>query len=81
MPEDSVGPEDGGAARIALVDGNKRLGWVALRVFFRLNGHDLRPPADAAVELVTAVADGALRDVPPIADRLKGWLVRLDEQP
>ena len=57
----------------ALVDGNKRLGWVGIRLFYRLNGRDLRVPIDEAFTLVVDVADGTMRDVPRIADRLRGW--------
>ena len=57
----------------ALVDGNKRLGWVAVRLFYRLNGRDLRAPADEAFELVASIADGSVRDVPAIAGRLSVW--------
>ncbi len=63
----------------ALVDGNKRLGWVALRLFYRLNDADIRVSADDAFDLVKTVADGSLRDVPVIADRLRGWTVKLEE--
>jgi death-on-curing protein len=63
----------------ALVDGNKRLGWVALRLFYRLNDADIRASADDAFDLVKTVADGSLRDVPLIADRLRTWTVRLEE--
>jgi death-on-curing protein len=56
-----------------LVDGNKRLGWVALRLFYLLNGSDIHPDPDGAFDFVTAVADGSLRDVKAIADRLRGW--------
>jgi death on curing protein len=59
----------------ALVDGNKRLGWVAVRVFYRLNGRDLRAPADEAFELVASIADGSVHDVPDIAGRLSVWAV------
>lgn len=62
----------------ALVDGNKRLGWVAVRLFCRLNDLDLRAPADDAFDLVRAVADGLLRDVPAIAMRLRPWLTPRD---
>ena len=55
----------------ALIDGNKRLGWVSVRLFYRLNGRDLRLPLDDAFDLVMAVADGSLRDVPAIAARLR----------
>jgi death on curing protein len=56
-----------------LVDGNKRLGWVVTRLFYRMNDADLRADQDAAYELVVAVAAGALRDVPDIARRLAAW--------
>lgn len=56
-----------------LVDGNKRLGWIAVRLFYLLNDTDVRAPADEAFDLVVAVADGALRDVEPIAKRLAAW--------
>jgi death-on-curing protein len=59
-----------------LVDGNKRLGWVAVRLFCRMNGHDLAAPVDAVFELVRAVADGTLRDVPEIAARLRPWITK-----
>ena len=58
----------------ALIDGNKRLGWVSVRLFHRLNGSDLRVPIDDAFDLVTSIADGSLRDVPEIADRLRPWV-------
>lgn len=63
----------------ALFDGNKRLGWVATRLFYRLNGADLRMPADDALDLVASVADGSLRDVPVIAGRLRRWAVTTDD--
>ena len=65
----------------ALIDGNKRSGWVALRLFYRLNDADIRVSADDAFGLVKAVADGSLRDVPLIADRLRTWVVKLEESP
>lgn len=58
----------------ALIDGNKRLGWVSVRLFFRLNGSELRVPIDDAFDLVISIADGSLRDVPEIADRLRPWV-------
>ncbi len=61
----------------ALIDGNKRLGWVCVRLFYRLNDRDLRAPADDAFDLVARIADGSLRDVPDIADRLRVWVVSL----
>ena len=57
----------------ALIDGNKRLGWVSVRLFYRLNDRDLRAPIDDAFDLVAAIADGSLRDVASIAARLRAW--------
>jgi len=56
-----------------LVDGNKRLGWVAVRLFYRLNGVDVRPPPDDAYGLIVAVASGELREIPVIAETLARW--------
>ena len=57
----------------ALVDGNKRLGWVAVRLFYRMNGTDLHVEADEAFDLVVRDADGRLRDVAVIGERLGRW--------
>jgi Prophage maintenance system killer protein len=62
----------------ALIDGNKRLGWVSVRLFYRVNGSDLRVPADDAFDLVASIADGSLRDVQDIADRLRAWVVDIE---
>lgn len=59
----------------ALIDGNKRLGWVAVRLFYRMNGHDLRMPIDDAYDLVTAIAGGDVRDVDDIAARLRAHAI------
>ena len=56
-----------------LIDGNERLGWVAFRLFYLVNGLDIRPPEDEAFELIVRIASGDLRDVPTIAKRLAGW--------
>ncbi len=53
-----------------LVDGNKRLGWVAIRLFYAFNDVALRADIEVAFELVMAVADGTIRDVSEIAARL-----------
>lgn len=42
----------------ALVDGNKRLGWTAVVVFYRLNGRRITAPEDDAYDLVITVASG-----------------------
>jgi death on curing protein len=54
----------------ALVDGNKRLGWLATYTFLRINGLRVTATNDEVVDLVVAVADGSLRDVEKIAERL-----------
>jgi death on curing protein len=56
-----------------LVDGNKRLGWVAVRLFYQLNDADVRPSVGDAFDLIVAVADGRTDDVPSIAGRLAAW--------
>jgi death-on-curing protein len=56
-----------------LVDGNKRLGWVAVRLFYRLNDADIHPEPDEAYDLIVEVAGGTIGDVPQIAARLRPW--------
>lgn len=56
-----------------LVDGNKRLAWLAAVVFLDLNGHRVVATQDEVVDLVVAVADGSLSDVAEIAARLAPW--------
>ncbi|TQK69869.1 type II toxin-antitoxin system death-on-curing family toxin [Nocardioides sp. SLBN-35] len=60
-----------------LVDGNKRLAWLATDVFLRINGLVLVMPDDAAFDLVMAVADGSI-DVPEIAAALDRALPKLE---
>src|SRR3954453_11413470 len=50
-----------------LVDGNKRLAWLATYVFLAKNGVELDPEDDAAYELVVAVAAGRIDDIGEIA--------------
>lgn len=57
----------------ALVDGNKRLGWLATTIFLDINGQSVQLDDDDAFELVMAVAEGRL-DVEEIADRLTAGL-------
>ena len=54
----------------ALVDGNKRLAWLATVVFLDLNGHGPELDDDAAFGLVMDTAAGAA-DVEEIAERLR----------
>lgn len=53
----------------ALIDGNKRLGWLATYVFYRLNGVSIEVEDDPGYDLVIAVATGEL-DVSGSAARL-----------
>jgi death on curing protein len=55
----------------ALVDGNKRLAWLAAVVFLDLNGRTVEMDDDAAFELVMDAAEGVL-EVEGIAARLLG---------
>lgn len=43
-----------------LVDGNKRLGWLAVVVFYGLNDIDLQAPDDDAYDMVVSVASGTV---------------------
>jgi len=56
-----------------LVDGNKRLAWVATRLLCVLNGQPITAPEDQAYDLVIAVAEGRL-DVSEIAVSLARWM-------
>lgn len=56
----------------ALIDGNKRLGWLSVYVFYGLNGTTLDAPDDQAYDLVIAVSTGAL-DYREAAERLSAW--------
>lgn len=44
----------------ALVDGNKRIAWLATVVFYGLNDIELEAPDDDAYDLVIAVASSAI---------------------
>jgi death on curing protein len=56
-----------------LVDGNKRLGWVAVRLFYLMNGLDIHASVDEAFDLIVAIAGGEIRDVPAIAEFFARW--------
>jgi death on curing protein len=58
----------------ALIDGNKRLAWLAVYVFYGLNSYDLAAPDDEAYNLVIAVASGQL-DYQAAAVTLEKWTV------
>ncbi len=56
----------------ALVDGNKRLGWLATVVFYGLNGITLEAPDDDAYALVIAIASGTA-SYQEAAEHLANW--------
>jgi death-on-curing protein len=58
-----------------LVDGNKRLAWLATYVFLAKNGTVVDPDDDTAYELVVDVAAGAIDDVDRIAAVLASFAV------
>ena len=58
--------------RNPLVDGNKRLGWLATLVFLDINGHWVEAPDDDAYRLVMDVAAGEL-SLKEIAEALSRW--------
>ncbi|MCX6397883.1 MAG: type II toxin-antitoxin system death-on-curing family toxin [Propionibacteriales bacterium] len=55
-----------------LVDGNKRIGWLAVVVFYGLNGVDLDAPDDDAFDLVVGMAAGEV-EFGAAAARLRSW--------
>lgn len=55
-----------------LVDGNKRLGWLSVVVFYGLNGEELDVPDDAAYHLIIGVASGRA-SMEQIAIQLRAW--------
>lgn len=57
----------------ALVDGNKRLGWLAFVVFLDINDHALDVDDEAAYEFVIAAASGQLA-LADMARVIEGWL-------
>jgi death on curing protein len=54
-----------------LVDGNKRLAWLATYVFCAKNGIELDPADDPAYDMVVAVASGDVDDLGAIAQWLR----------
>jgi death on curing protein len=57
----------------ALVDVNKRLAWVAARLFYGMNEQHLTYQEEQAFQFVMSVADGALSEVGKIAETLGSW--------
>jgi death-on-curing protein len=59
-----------------LVDGNKRLAWLATNVFLAKNGITLDPDDDAAYDLMIAVASSSIDEVGDIAGVLASFVAR-----
>jgi death-on-curing protein len=57
----------------ALLDGNKRTGWVLCVLFFHLNGYEQQYDEDAQFDLILAVAAGEIEEIGAIARRLAVW--------
>jgi len=55
-----------------LVDGNKRLGWLAAVVFLDINDHPVEAPDDEAYDLVVGVASGRV-EWSDVAKKLALW--------
>ena len=62
------------AANHPLVDGNKRLAWLATYVFCAKNGVHLDPADDDAYDFVVRVAAGELSEITEIAECLKSFV-------
>jgi death-on-curing protein len=58
----------------AVVDGNKRLAWLATYVFCAKNDIELDPSDDAAYELIIAVAAGGIADINEVALTLRSFV-------
>lgn len=56
-----------------LVDGNKRLAWLATVAFCYVNGHLVDAPDDDAYDFVISIADGTLSDIGTLAEQLSRW--------
>jgi death-on-curing protein len=59
------------AGNHALVDGNKRLAWLATYTFLAVNGVEVITTDDEVVKFVVAVAAGEEPELEPIADWLR----------
>lgn len=59
-------------ANQSLVDGNNRLGWLAVAVFYQINGVTLDAPDEPAYDLVISVADSS-GDRSTVATSLAEW--------
>jgi death on curing protein len=77
LPEKGAALLDSVVGNHALVDGNKRLGWLATVAFFWINGYLLLAPEDDAYDLVIGVAERRT-PVGESARSLAAWIVSRD---
>jgi len=56
-----------------LIDGNKRLGWLAVNLFYGLNTQEFDPDLDLAYDLIMAIASGETDTIADVATVLRGW--------
>ncbi|MCI0158007.1 type II toxin-antitoxin system death-on-curing family toxin [Leifsonia shinshuensis] len=61
----------------ALLDGNKRTGWILCVLFFQLNGFEENYDEDAMFDTIVAIAAGELQEIGDIAERLALWFTRV----
>ena len=57
----------------ALLDGNKRSGWVVCALFFELNGSIERYDEQAMFDFILSVAEGEIEDIGDIGEELALW--------
>lgn len=60
----------------ALLDGNKRTGWVLCVLFFQLNGYEEHYDEDAMFDFILAIASGEVEEIGEIAQQLSVWFTR-----
>jgi death on curing protein len=72
LPEKAAALLDSIIGNHALVDGNKRLGWLAIVAFHWINGQTLLAPEDDAYDLVIGVAERRI-SVTESAAALASW--------
>ncbi|MFC8229434.1 type II toxin-antitoxin system death-on-curing family toxin [Streptomyces sp. NPDC057287] len=75
LHEKAAAPLHSVARNHALIDGNERTAWLAMRVFLRLNGVSAGiapPPVSVAGPFVEDIAQDNI-DVPAVAKLLSAW--------
>lgn len=60
----------------ALLDGNKRAGWILCVLFFEFNGYEERYDEDAMFDFIVAIAAGEIEEIAEMARQLSLWFTR-----